>query len=274
MAGGPLKIGTIEQVIDLTQGKASVAGLGFITYTNITTTPLKVGQSVVGVYDGATLNECLPLDAPWIDSLVTLNALNTLSLASLRTSLETATCCAVQKGVKTIGQNDASCCTVSEDQIEKMLNLVDSISCIVPEGEIIGGKQAVFEFIVISAPGAKNVVITIGSATYTFTTSAANSDDFATDIAAAINSYYPQNYSYQAQAFPGGASAQVLLWGTDFDEDNGTAIAGTTSLGSFTFSITPKALAEGTAAVLQGQNAITNNDVSIILSKLCTLCKN
>lgn len=245
---------------------------GYIAYSVTGFSPsLSKDQFVLGNEVGGNLYVMATLDTAW--SLTGPNANNLLPYAKLNSSLQNASCCAVNKGVLNLEKAQTQCCTDKEKDIETMLDLISGISCIIPENEIIEGRQAVYVWgIEVLLNLAHTITVTIGTATYSFISSVTSDKTIvASEIAAYINTFYPQNYPYQAEAH----GDNILVWGSNFDTDNGILVDATITnpINGFTFP-TPKQLDFGTAKVLQGVNAITNNDVSIILSKLCTLCKN
>lgn len=269
---GVFKTGIVASVTSTTAGTVNIPGTGVVPYTTSPLNSLYPGGPVCGDYVAGTLSAAIPIDVAWITSLVQLNASNLLPLAKVKSSLLNAKCCAVKKGSDIISDEEKECCVEDLQSVEEMFNLADSISCIVPEGEIIGGRQAVYcwQIEVLNA-ATHNVVVTIGTASYSFTTTSSNNlTTIAAEIAAYINTLYPQNYPYQSASF----QSSILVWGSNFDLDNGTAVNATITNGSFSTFPTAKQLDYGTAKVLQPANNISNNQITQILAKLCSLCKN
>lgn len=265
------KIGQIESIATTTTGTVKVEGVGVRNYNGNASIPLTIGGYVLGSQTGlGNMGGMVPLDTPW--SLVQPNANNLLSLAKVQSALSAAKCCAVKKAVKILADEEKQVCVEDEEAIETMFSLADSISCIVPEGEIIEGRQAVFAWnIEVLNATTHDVTVTIGSVVYSFTTTSSNDKTvIAAEIAAYINTLYPQNYQYQAESF----ANYILIWANDFDLSNGTVVNATITDGAYDFYLTPKQLDNGTASVAQGANSITNTQIQQILSKLCTLCKN
>lgn len=265
------KIGQIVSIATTTTGTVKVEGVGIRNYNGNASIPLTIGGYVLGSQTGAgNMGGMVPLDTPW--SLVSANANNLLSLAKVQSALISAKCCAVKKGVKLLADEERQVCVEDEENIETMFSLADSISCIVPEGEIIEGRQAVYAWNIETLNLAThNVTVTIGAAVYSFTTTSSNDKTvIAAEIAAYINTFYPQNYQYQAESF----ANFILIWANDFDLSNGTVVNATITNGAYDFYLTPKQLGDGTASVAQGANNITNNQIQQILSRLCALCKN
>jgi hypothetical protein len=198
------------------------------------------------------------------------------SIATFQSALNAAEYCAVNKGAKLIDDAEVGCCSPSQKDVQKMLNLIDAVRCIVPEGALLSGTQAsvsiTFTKATINRPFAINVEEPGGTPTlavYTMTSPSSTISVFVTYAAAFINAMYPQNYPFTATA-----DGNVLtLYGSTYELDNLRQLSYTWQAADFTFSST-SIFAGGIAAVYQGQNAITNNDLQIILSKLCSLCKN
>lgn len=265
------QVGQITSAISATTGSANIAGVGIVPTSIDALIPVILGQFVCGDYAGGTLYVLATLDTAWTGTMAQLNALSQISSASIQSSLNAGKCCAVKKGAKMLSDAEGQCCVEDEEEVQTMLNLIDSISCIVPEGEIISGRQAVYVWYIEALNNTTHdVVVTVGGATYAFTTTSSNNKTtIAAEIAAFINTFYPQNYSYQAKSFVGN----ILVWGNNFDVDNGTAVTATITDGVFVFPL-PKQLDFGTAKALQPANAITNNSIQNILNKLCAICKN
>ena len=268
------KVGQITSVSSITAGSVNIVGVGIVTYSNVYTASFTPGQYVCGNYTGGNLYVMADLDTAWINTLVQINANNQLPLATLQSSLTAAKYCAVKKGAKILVDEEKQCCEKDEALVMRTMNLIDSLRtcCIVPEGEIIDGRQAVYAFAVETLNLATHAVtVTIGTASYAFTTTSTNNTStVASEIATYINSLYPQNYQYQAQSF----GPNILVWGSDFDLSNGTAVSATITNGAFAAFLATQTLQEGTAKVLQGVNNITNTQIQLILGKLCQLCKN
>lgn len=254
------------QIVNSATAKIPVTGNVPYTVSGFSVSAL---QWVTGYYIAGNLYVLATLDNAW--GLTQINANNLLPLATLNTSLLSAGCCAVNKAVINIENAETLCCTDKETEIETMLDLTDSISCIVPEGEIIGGKQAIYVWSIEALLlNTHNITVTIGNVTYLFTSSSTdNMSVVASEIASYINTFFPQNYPYQAQSF----AENILVWGNNFDADNGTLVDATITDGAYNFFIIPKQLAFGTSKVLQGQNNITNNDLQLILNRLCSICQ-
>lgn len=268
-----LKVGTIAAIITSSTGKADVEGVGIVPYSIPLTDLIIVaaGQSVIGDYSGGTLYIRATLDSPWITTTQQINTANsTLPLHTFQSKVNNARCCAVKKAAKRIDDTEEGCCVEDEAVIEEMLNHIDVIECVIPEGNVIEGRQAVYVFAVeVLNPAVHFFSITIGADNYAFNTSNTNDvDQVATEIANFINSFYPQSYGWQAEA----QFSNVLIWGENFDSDNGTAVSASITNGSLNM-FTATQLDFGTASVISGANNLTNLQLQTILNKLCKLCK-
>ena len=203
------------------------------------------------------------------------NSNTPVTLEIFQNAVNSARCCAVRKGSKLLTDVEIGCCTEDEKNIETMLNLIDSIKCIVPEGVVIGGTQASVSITFTLVTSGKTIAIHVNNppgtstlASYVILSPTSNTTDFAAYAASFINAMYPQNYPYTATS-----SGNVLtIYGTTYELDNLSFLNYTWTVGEFTFSST-NILTGGTPVEYQGKNAITNNDLQIILTKLCTLCK-
>lgn len=198
------------------------------------------------------------------------------SVANFQHVLDVAEYCAVKKGARILTDMESGCCSADEEAVELMFNLIDSVRCVNPEGVLVSGTQASvsitftkatinrpFEIHVNNPPG------TLTLASYIMTSPSSTISVFVTYVAAFINAMYPQNYPYTATA-----NGNVLtLYGTEFELANLRFLNYTWQSADFTFTSSDY-LVGGTPAVYQGENAITNNGLQIILTKLCQLCKN
>jgi hypothetical protein len=266
--------GVITTIFSVTTGEMKDVNGDVFSYSDATLATrgilLDLGERVICVSDGFMVDSVCSLEDIDAQGLADYNESNSLTALFVKQKLQTYNCCASKQGQLSIDSRAAGD-DVCEKQLSDailMTNLIDSICGIVPEGEAIGGKQATYQTIVTSSVGSKSVAITIGTASYSFLSATATAVDFATDIADNINALYPDSYPYFAEA----SGANVIISGSSFDEDNGTAITLATTNGTFT-SYDPLSLEGGTELILQGENAITNNDIQIILDKLNKLCK-
>lgn len=192
----------------------------------------------------------------------------TLTKDKIKNCLIAAQCCAVKKINEYIAnQDDGKRNEKLFDDAELMFNMIDSIRGFIPEGDLLIGRQAAYEIIADSTVGAKDVTLTIGDANYSFNSATGTDNDFATDIADHINLLYPQSYPYYAVS----SGQNVVITGIAFDEDNNTAITGSTTNGTLTLS-PPGYLFGGIAPTYQSANCLANQEAQIILSKLKSLC--
>ncbi len=191
--------------------------------------------------------------------------------------------CAIKKGCALIESFEEACCEEDQATIELMMNLIDAIECIVPEGLVIGGDQANLNqpagggniWPIQQFGGTATVDLTVGASVYPQMSipSAVDEETLALAIVDIINAYYPQNFPYTAEYLFVTPFHCVNIIGSDYDESNGTTVTTLVTAGSGSNG-TNTALDGGTEVVYQGENAITNNDLQVILTKLCQLCKN
>lgn len=270
------EIGEVKSVSSIFAGTLDISA-GITPYSDGTlpsrSINLTLGETVVCYFNdgfGSCYN-VTPVDDFLAGIQARLNSANPLTKASIKKSLQIASACAVKKGTQYFdGLKNGKDCPEKLEEAELMAGMVDSICGIIPEGEIVGGKQALYEFTVEFVNGIipKVITVTIGSATYSLNSNSLTIADVAEDIGAHINSFYPQSYSYSALV----SGASVVIAGSNFDADNGTSVAATITNGSYSTFATPQALAGGTPPVYQGTNAITNNQIQTILDRLCKLC--
>lgn len=198
------------------------------------------------------------------------------STEQLLRSLKIYNCCAAKKGAQYIRDlaDGKDCDTLFEDA-ELMIGLIDSIAGFIYEGDVVSGTQASTgnTWSMQASTGAATVDLTIGASIYPtfFTTTATSSAILAQQIAAYINSFYPQSFPYTAEYLLDGALECVNISGSDYELSNGVIALGdvTTTAGNNPTDLT---LVGGVAAVYQGENCITNEEVQIILNKLNVLC--
>ena len=267
-----ITIGNIKTVTSTTDGTIKDLAGNTITYSDATLATrsinLKLGESVIFGFDTPTTTNITPLTAVYAKGLTDANAINTLTAASIKRQLQINNCCASKKGAEYISkfEKNIPCDNLLEDA-ELMVNLIDSVVGFVPEDEIISGKQATYLISVVSTANSKVVSLTIGTATYSWTSLTSTDAMFANDIADNINAKYSQNFPYYAEA----SGANVIISGSTFNSANAVAVSGSTTNGTITF-LAPNTLASGTASVLQGTNGITNEQLQKILDKLNNLC--
>lgn len=253
--------GTVYSYSDATLSTRSIAlELGeYVIFAYNTTGPVTVGVT--------------PLTDIYADGLTDANADNEITAADIQRSLRINNACASYKGAQWITKQEQMIpCDELKDDARTMTAMIDSVVGFIPEDEIISGRQATYMISITSGGNAglsMDVVLTIGSATYTRTilAGAHTPDDTATNLAAYINTFYPQNYSYYAEA----SGSNIILSGSDFDDSNGTAVAITLSTGTAVTAL-PNTLANGSAPVEQGTNGITNQEIIQILNRLDSLC--
>ena len=182
-----------------------------------------------------------------------------LTRADVLLILQNANCCASKKLVRWINTQ----CEQDFEDAELMWDLIDSIVTFVPEGDTISGDQACYTAASVIQLSPANVTITLGSIIYPATSLVPSS---ATTVAAYINSFYPQSYSYTATA----SGNDLEICGTDYDANNGDVVLITIQKG-LTIQTFSDVLSGGTAQVLQGENCLTNEEVILILQKLISM---
>jgi hypothetical protein len=229
----------------------------------------ELGERVIGDHNGSGVIYINPLSD--LNEYGEEYANRELSLTSeeIRVRLQVMNCCAAKKGVKYIDSliTGKDCENYFYDA-EIMMNHIDALVGVTPEGEKSGGSQASYMFIITSIGGGlKTVSITIGNATYALNSTAATKEDFATEIVNYINNLYPDSYQYKAVAY----GDNVVFAGVNYDEDNDVSVlVSGTNFGIITPSVL--SLQGGIAPKVQPDNCITNNDIEIIIGKLKTLC--
>ncbi len=225
----------------------------------------------------------VPVAAPVFVSVVPVSG-----SARIKRLLQIANCCAQKQGQLSIdakekGRND---CGKLLAEASLMTNLIDSICGFVPEGEVIGGSQANVKMTIAQTSTAFRSAngLSIGSISYSYTYPNVFDPPSikAIQFANYINSFYPANYPYYATIDNSDPSSPVVVVsGLNYDQDNGIAgvASGTSYLPyhlPFPIYIGSSAtihLSGGTPPVYQGKNAITNEEVEVILDKLNSLCK-
>ena len=198
---------------------------------------------------------------------------NTSTLALFQAAVVKARRMAVLKGVEIIDDRERGCCSPAEADVEQMLDYVDSLKCIIPEGAVVGGEQACFTVVI---DGGKDIVVASleieGSAYPNFSmTPGANftGAEVAQAIANHINSFFPQSYVYTSTV----VGDALTICGTKFEVNNGDEVFFNISKSNGPSQPVSGNLAGGTAGVIQGENPISNNDLQIILNRVCKLYK-
>lgn len=233
---------------------------------------LSIGSLIIGSFNsGTNLIGNIVLLQPIFDIINATLTADSFTRTKVKCALQIAQCCAVNKINKYItNQDDGKRNEKLFNDAELMFNMIDSLSkqgLFIPEGDLLIGRQAVYEIIADSTVGAKDVTLTIGDANYSFNSATGTDNDFATDIADHINLLYPQSYPYYAVS----SGQNVVIVGIAFDEDNNTAVTGSTTNGTLTLS-PPGYLFGGIVPTYQGKNCLTNQEAQTILSKLKSLC--
>lgn len=265
--------GIVQSVTSLSAGTILTDAGSLVNYSDgslpIRNIFLNLGDRVIFSLN-ITASDINVLDGVNSQAIADSNANNQITAASINKNLQIYNCCSAKKGVKYIdGLIKGENCIGDLAQAQLMTNLIDSVCGIIPQYEIIGGNQATYMIIleVLVGIAPRTATITIGSATYVITTSSATTTLVAADIAAYINTFYPHNYPY----FAFSSGADIVISGSNFDSDNGTAVtySSATILANV---LSPNQLDGGTAQIIQGQNNITNNQIQGVLDKLCNLC--
>lgn len=271
-------IGQIFSVSSATAGQIKPLSGSVFSYSDATLATRSIvpvlGEYVICNYDGATTTGITPLTDIYAQGLTDANDDNELIGSDIRRQLQIYNACASKKGADYIEKFEKEIpCDNLKNDAEMMVGLIDSIVGFIPEDEIVSGRQATYLLIVtgIGNPAINmDVTITIGSASYT--RSIGNSPTrtasvVASNLAAYINSFYPGNYGYYAEA----SGANLILSGSTFSTANSTAVTVSVVNGTIT-AAAPNYLSGGSASVAQGENGITNQDCQKILDKLNKLC--
>lgn len=266
-------IGVVQTVATTTTGTIKTLAGTTISYSDATlatrTVNLLPVEYVIFDLNGATTTNICTLTSIYAQGLTDANSGHILIASDITRQLQINNACAAKKGADYIEkfEKNIPCDDDLKNDAELMVGLIDSIVDFIPENEIISGNQATYLISVTSTAGTKSVSLLIGLATYSFSSATSTNATFATDIALNINNAYPQNHSYYAEA----SGANVIISGSDFNTSNGVAVSGSTTNGTITF-LAPNALSSGTAPVLHGENAITNEEAQRILDKIGYLC--
>ncbi len=197
---------------------------------------------------------------------------NTSTLALFQAAVVKARRMAVLKGVEVIDDREKGCCSPAEADVERMLDYVDSIKCIIPEGAVVGGTQACFTDTILGGKDIVVVSIEIEGSAYPNLTMTPAVTFTATEVAQAIadhiNSFFPQSYPYTATSLAGA----ITICGTTFNLANGDDVFFQINSDGPAQPISGELLG-GVAGVVQGENPISNNDLQIILNRVCKLYK-
>jgi hypothetical protein len=272
-------VGQIQTATTATAGTIKALDGTVYSYSDSTLSTrsiaLELGEYVIFAYDttGPVTVGVTPLTDIYADGLTDATEDNEITAADIQRSLRINNACASYKGAQWITKQDQMIpCDELINDARTMVSMIDSVTSFIPEGEVISGRQATYMFTFTSGGNAAinmDVVLTIGTATYsrTILAGAHAVDDIATNLATYINTFYPQNYPYYAEA----SGTNLIISGSDFDASNGTAVAMTLSTGAVTSAL-PNTLANGSAEVEQGENSISNQEIIQIINRLDALC--
>jgi hypothetical protein len=196
--------------------------------------------------------------------------------------VQNADICAYKKGEKYIdGLAAGKKCEELLVEAQTIVSLTNAIRGYIPEGETISGTQAEYYWNTSLCTLNNTLVLTIYDtdalanvlAVYTFVSPTTDNQEFTgymTQVINDLNAYNPCTYPYTAVASTDNGGT-TYIHGLDYDENNLQYVVATFTGGQF-FGASSNYFLNGAVTETQPENCLTEEEVTKILNKLCTMC--